>query len=149
MASDGKSIVNIWFDGQKYTKTNMDDCIENNNLPVFRRSKQWLDSYFSGKNPKKDISICLDTTSFRKAVLEIVNKIPYGETRTYADIAKQLGQQMKDIKVSVRAVAGAIAHNPVLILIPCHRVIGANGKLTGYSAGLDRKKQLLEIEKQQ
>lgn len=148
LASDGKNITNLWFDGQKYTDININenDIIEKNDLPVFKRTIRWLDKYFSGKNPRTDIPVCIKTTPFRKSVLDIVKSIPYGETRTYGEIANQLSQQQKGTKVSVRAVAGAIAHNPVLLLIPCHRVIGAKGHLTGYCAGLERKSWLLEME---
>ena len=146
MSSDGKAITGLWFDGQKYTISIDRESIETKNLPVFRQTIYWLDAFFSGEVPKLEISICIDTTPFRQSVLNIVRTIPYGETRSYGEIANLLAQQQAQNVVSARAVANAVAHNPILLIIPCHRVIGANGHLTGYVAGLDKKAWLLDLE---
>ena len=149
MTSDGDSITGLWFDGQKYTNNTICQTLENKVLPVFDKTIQWLVQYFSGHQPDFDLPVCINTTPFRKSVLEMVKTIPYGETRSYGEISKLLSLKMKEKVVCPRAVAGAIAHNPIIIVIPCHRVIGANGQLTGFAAGIDRKIQLLDLEKAQ
>ncbi len=146
MSSNGKAITGLWFEGQKYSAGIDSENIETKDLPVFRQAADWLNAYFSGKDPKIKLSVYIDATPFRQSVLNIVRTIPYGETRTYGDIANQLAQQQAQKVVSPRAVANAVAHNPILLIIPCHRVIGANGRLTGYVAGLEKKAWLLNLE---
>ncbi len=137
LASDGKSLTGLWFDGQKYFADNLAEEHEEKILPVFNETFEWLDIYFSGQEPKFTPPIFMKTTNFRKSVWEILLTIPYGHTMTYGQIFS---------KVSARAVGGAVAHNAISIIIPCHRVIASNGKLTSYAGGIDRKIKLLEIE---
>jgi len=144
-----ENIVGIWFENQKYFADNIDgEIIEHNNLKIFIKTKSWLDRYFTYKKPNiKEISIKFIGNEFRKSVWKILCKIPYGRTITYSDIAKQIAKQKGIMKMSAQAIGGAVAHNPISIIVPCHRVVGKNGKLTGYAAGIDKKKKLLQLEK--
>lgn len=143
-----ENIVGLWFEGQKYYADNIEGkIIENNSLKIFKKTKNWLNRYFSGKKPDiKEIPVKFIGNEFRKSVWKILCKIPYGKVITYNDIAKQIANQRGMTKMSAQAVGGAVGHNPISIIIPCHRVIGKNGKLTGYAAGLDKKTKLLELE---
>lgn len=144
MASDGENLVGLWFDGQKYFLSSIKSSLEEkHNLKIFIDTKNWLDRYFAGKNPSiKEIPIAPQGSKFRQSVWKQLCKIPYGEVSTYGKIAQTLGKE----KMSAQAVGGAVGHNPISIIIPCHRVIGANGSLTGYAGGLDKKIKLLELE---
>ena len=143
-----ENIVGLWFEKQKHFAYNIDGkIIENNNLKIFKKVKNWLDRYFTGKKTDiKDIPLKLIGTEFQKKVWNILCKIPYGKVVTYGDIAKQIAKQRNMTKMSAQAIGGAVGHNPISIIIPCHRVVGKNGKLTGYAAGIDKKKKLLELE---
>ncbi len=141
IASDGEAICGVWFYGQKHFPS-FENLIENDNLPIFRQVKDWLDDYFEGLNPKIDFKLKPEGSKFRLKVWRILSEIPYGETLTYGEIASRISPTM-----SAQAVGGAVGHNPISILIPCHRVIGADGKLTGYAGGLDKKIELLKLEK--
>ena len=143
-----ENIVGLWFEGQKYYADNIEGkIIENNSLKIFKKTKNWLNRYFSGKKPDiKEIPVKFIGNEFRKSVWKILCKIPYGKVITYNYIAKQIANQRGMTKMSAQAVGGAVGHNPISIIIPCHRVIGKNGKLTGYAAGLDKKTKLLELE---
>lgn len=142
LASDGENLTGLWFEGQKYFMEKWEDAIFYEELAVFRSVKIWLNEYFNGKNPSiKTISLKSEGTEFQKKVWMELLKIPYGETTTYGAIGKALG-----IK-SGQAVGVAVGRNPISILIPCHRVVGKNGGLTGYAGGVERKRCLLEIEK--
>ena len=143
-----ENIVGLWFEGQKYYADNIEGkIIENNSLKIFKKTKNWLNRYFSGKKPDiKEIPVKFIGNEFRKSVWKILCKIPYGKVITYNDIAKQIANQRGITKMSAQAVGGAVGHNPISIIVPCHRVIGKNGKLTGYAAGLDKKTKLLELE---
>lgn len=146
LASDANSITGLWFDGQKnFSETIHGDC-EERSLPVFDEAVRWLDVYFSGRTPGNIPPIYIDTTPFRKDVWEILLTIPYGQTMTYGEIADRLAVQRGLAKMSAQAVGGAVGHNPIAIIIPCHRVVGARGELTGYAGGIERKKQLLTLE---
>ena len=112
----------------------------------FEVTIMWLNQYFNGKNPFITPPIQLEGTEFRKSVLSILQTIPYGETTTYGDIGKQIAQQQGKEKFSAQAVGGAVGHNPISIIVPCHRVIGSNGQLTGYAGGIERKKYMLDLE---
>lgn len=140
IASDGKSICGVWFCGQKHFPS-VDGWIKNDDLPVFIKVKRWLDDYFSGLNPEIDFKLNPSGSDFRLKVWKILLEIPYGETMTYGEIALKFSENM-----SAQAVGGAVGHNPISILIPCHRVVGAGGKLTGYAAGTDKKRELLKLE---
>ena len=145
---EDEKIVGLFFKNQKYFADNIDGKItENNNLKIFVTVKSWLDKYFAGKKPNiKEIPIKFIGNDFRKSVWKILYKIPYGKTLTYGDIAKQIAKQQGVSKMSAQAIGGAVGHNPISIIVPCHRVVGKNGKLTGYAAGLNKKKKLLELE---
>ena len=142
LASDGDSLVGLWFDGQKHFAGGLDPEHEERRLPVFDDACRWLDAYFSGRVPDFTPKLKLRTTAFRRKVWEILLTIPYGKTMTYGEIAAKLGGG----PMSARAVGGAVGHNAILLIIPCHRVVGSRGTLTGYAAGLDRKARLLWME---
>ena len=147
MTSNGNALTRLWFEGQKYSCENLRNTFEFKELPVFEQTDHWLDLYFDGKEPDFIPPLYLDATPFRRAVWDILLTIPYGCTTTYGEIAKQLARQKGTVKMSAQAVGGAVGHNPISLIIPCHRVIGANGNLTGYAGGIDKKIQLLTIEK--
>ncbi|MBO4798822.1 MAG: methylated-DNA--[protein]-cysteine S-methyltransferase [Candidatus Methanomethylophilaceae archaeon] len=115
-------------------------------LPVFTDATLWLNRYFAGKNPGTPPPVSPKGTPFRKLVWEILQTVPYGETVSYGEIAKRMALRTGSV-VSARAVGGAVSHNPISLIIPCHRVIGSDGRLTGYAAGVDRKEMLLKLEK--
>lgn len=141
IASDGEAIVGLWFCGQKHFKETIGETVHNDDLAIFKKATGWLDDYFNGLDPEIDFELRPSGSEFRLKVWKILSSIPYGETLTYGDIASRISPVM-----SAQAVGGAVGHNPISIMIPCHRVLGANGKLTGYAAGLDRKMELLKIE---
>lgn len=141
IVSDGESICGVYFCGQKHFPS-FDNLTKNDNLTIFSDVKQWLDDYFRGKNPKIDFKLNPKGSEFRLEVWRILAEIPYGETMTYGEIASKISPTM-----SAQAVGGAVGHNPISILIPCHRVLGKNGKLTGYAGGIDKKIKLLKLEK--
>ena len=146
-ASDGKNLIGLWFDGRKYFADVLSDTYEEKKLPVFEQADRWLDIYFSGKEPDFTPPICMKTSAFRKAVWEIMLTIPYGKTMTYAEIAEKIAKRNGIARMSAQAVGGAVSHNSISLIIPCHRVVGTNGSLTGYAGGIDRKAKLLQLEK--
>ena len=146
MASDGLALVGLWFDDRFFFADTLAPCHEKNCLPVFGECRRWLDTYFRGKAPGFIPTMNLRTTPFRKGVLDILLSIPYGQTITYGEVAARMARQMQIPRMSAQAVGGALKHNPIALIVPCHRVIGANGSLTGYAGGLDRKRALLELE---
>ena len=147
LAGSGEFLTGLWFDGQKYFPQNLISESVFAALPIFTQTKQWLDIYFSGKSPDFTPPIYQQTTPFRKEVYELLLSIPYGHTVTYGEIAKILSNKRGGKKVSARAVGGAVGHNGISLIVPCHRVVGANGSLTGYAGGLDKKTALLKLEK--
>ncbi|MDR3242912.1 MAG: methylated-DNA--[protein]-cysteine S-methyltransferase [Clostridiales Family XIII bacterium] len=146
MASDGVSLTGLWFDGQKYFAGATEPHNEAKSPPVFENVRTWLDCYFSGEKPDFTPPISMNGSPFRMSVWKILREIPYGEMITYGDIAKEIAAQNGKEKMSARAVGGAVGHNPISIIVPCHRVIGKNGNLTGYGGGIDMKIQLLSLE---
>ena len=146
MASNGTALTGLWLDGQKYFAQTLSGAYEEKLLPVFEDTIKWLDIYFGGAVPDFTPELYVHSTPFRKAVYDILLTIPYGQTMTYGEIAEILAQQTGKKKMSAQAVGGAVGHNPISIIIPCHRVVGADGKLTGYAGGLDRKSFLLDLE---
>ena len=147
LASDGKSLTGLWFDEQKHFPHKLiSDSIETE-LPIFTQVIKWLDTYFSGVVPDFTPQINLQTTLFRKAVYEILLTIPYGQVMTYGEIANIIAKQKGIERMSAQAVGGAVGRNPISIIIPCHRVVGTDGSLTGYAGGLDRKIKLLKLER--
>jgi len=141
LASDGASLVGLWFDGQKYFAATLEEEHEQKSLPVFQETRRWLELYFSGKNPDFLPPLAPKATPFRKKVWDVLLSIPYGETMTYGAIARRIGMEK-----AAHAVGGAVAHNPISVIVPCHRVVGASGSLTGYAGGVDRKAKLLALE---
>ncbi len=133
------------FDGQKHFGKGLNNYKEQENI-ILKESKQWLDQYFAGKQPDKEPAIHLIGTPFQLAVWEQLSKIPYGEMITYGGIARAISMANKGKNVSARAVGNAVGRNPISLIVPCHRVIGSNGKLTGYAGGLERKEFLLALE---
>lgn len=146
LASDGEYLTGLWFDGQKYFASTLCKEKEEADLPVFRETKKWLDAYFSGKKPDFTPRVLLRTTAFRKVVWDILLTIPYGQTMTYGEIAARVAEQKGLAHMSAQAVGGAVAHNPISLIVPCHRVVGADGSLTGYAGGTDKKAWLLKME---
>ena len=147
MASNDESLTGLWFDGQKYFASTLSQRHMEKQLPVFDRTCEWLDLYFSGKSPDFMPPVFMYVSNFKRDVYEILMTIPFGETMTYKEVADLIAKKHRIISMSAQAVGGAIAHNPISLVIPCHRVIGTNGKLTGYAGGLDKKEWLLDMEK--
>lgn len=147
LAGSEAGLTGLWFDGQKYfARTLAGERLEQAELPVFQAARRWLDTYFSGREPDFTPPLHLTGTAFQTDVWAILRTIPYGQTMTYAEIAKRLAAQRGVERISAQAVGGAVGHNGISILIPCHRVIGSNGSLTGYAGGLDKKQALLALE---
>ena len=146
LSSDGEALTGLWFDGQKYFAETLSPEREERSLPVFEEAARWLDIYFGGREPDFTPPLRPKGTAFRKAVWDVLLSIPYGQTVTYGEIAERLARQSGVPRMSAQAVGGAVGHNPISIIVPCHRVIGADGRLTGYAGGLERKARLLELE---
>ena len=148
MASDGEKLIGLWLEGQKYFADNIEDSmVENENLNIFIITKRWLDRYFLGEKPDiSELPLAPIGGEFRKVVWDILCQIPYGETITYGEVAKMVALKMNKKSMSSQAVGGAVGHNPIAIIIPCHRVVGARGNLTGYAGGISKKIKLLEHE---
>lgn len=146
MASDKKNLTGLWIAEQKYFGRTLSKNLEPAYIPIFKQTSDWLDAYFAGKNPVMDIPVSPQGSPFSKKVwMELLN-IPYGTTVTYGSIAKKIVQDPQKAAKSAQAVGLAVGHNPISILIPCHRVIGADGNLTGFAGGLDKKIFLLKLE---
>ncbi|MDR2069394.1 MAG: methylated-DNA--[protein]-cysteine S-methyltransferase [Spirochaetaceae bacterium] len=146
VSSDGKNLSGLWIEGQKYFAGTLGKDVPEQNLPVFENVQKWLDIYFSGKEPDFMPPLMPGGSPFQKSIWNVLCKIPYGKTTTYGEIAKQFELENKGKPTSARAVGSAVGHNPISILIPCHRVIGKNGGLTGYAGGIDVKLRLLQLE---
>jgi len=141
LASDGENLTGLWLEGQKYFAAGLDpDTRDAPALPVFQETEAWLERYFAGRRPPDLPPLAPRGSGFRQSVWKKLLEIPYGQTRSYGELAEELGS-------SPRAVGGAVGHNPISILIPCHRVVGAQGSLTGYAGGVEKKKFLLELER--
>ena len=149
LTSDGENLLGLWMEKQKYFGANISGEVETkDSLPVFLKTKDWLTRYFKGE--KLDINILPLLTIgsvFQQEVWSILRSIPYGEVMTYGEIAKRIAKKNGKISMSAQAVGGAVGHNPISIIIPCHRVVGTNGSLTGFAGGIDKKIKLLELEK--
>ena len=143
LASDGTALTGLWFEEEGEEKSAFP---ANEALPVFLGTKAWLDTYFAGKVPSFTPPIRMRGTPFRRLVWERLLLIPYGETVTYGAIAKEIASASGISRMSAQAVGGAVGHNRIALIIPCHRVVGAQGRLTGYGGGLERKRFLLELE---
>ena len=146
LSSDGEALLGLWFDGQKFFAATLAPDHEERALPVFDLAKRWLEVYFSGRDPGFTPPLRMNGTAFRRAVWEILLTIPFGRTMTYGEIAAELARREGVARMSAQAVGGAVGHNPISLIVPCHRVVGADGSLTGYAGGLERKRRLLALE---
>lgn len=148
IAADEKGLTGLWFVGQKYFALYLDKENEEKETPVLKETKRWLDIYFSGKEPDFKLPLHFNGTDFQKEVWEILYSIPYGKTMTYKEIANILAKRKGLKKMSSQAVGGAVGKNEISIIVPCHRVVGTNGSLTGYAGGIFKKIELLKLEKE-
>lgn len=145
LSSDGQNITGLWMDNQKYYGSTLDSEAIEQELPVFSQARQWLSCYFEGREPDFMPPLSPKGSPFRQQVWKILETIPYGSYITYKSIAEEM-EKRTGKKQSAQAVGGAVSHNPISIMIPCHRVVGSNGSLTGYAGGIDKKIQLLQLE---
>ena len=146
LAADEIGLTGLWFDGGKYFAHNLPQEHAERETPILLAAKRWLDVYFAGNEPDFTPPLHPAGSAFRQSVWELLRKIPYGKTTTYGEIARQLSEKPGLSRMSAQAVGGAVGHNEIAIIIPCHRVVGTNGSLTGYAGGIDRKRRLLELE---
>lgn len=149
LAADEIGLTGLWFDGGKYYGEGLSPEHEERALPVFETAKRWLDIYFVGREPDFMPALHLIGSPFRLGVWKLLRGIPYGKTAAYGELAKKVAEERGIARMSAQAVGGAVGHNPISILVPCHRVVGADGSLTGYAGGLDKKRQLLILESAQ
>ena len=147
LASGGENLIGLWFDEQKYFADILRAGAAERALPVFEETVRWLDIYFRGEDPGFTPPLSMRTTAFRREVWEIMLSIPFGQTMTYGGIADIIARRRGLSRLSAQAVGGAVGHNAISLIIPCHRVVGTNGSLTGYAGGLDKKVKLLTLEK--
>lgn len=147
LAADDTGLTGLWFEGQKYFALHLDKEHEEKEIPLFETAKHWLDIYFSGQEPDFSVPLHFTGTDFQNEVWEILCTIPFGHTMTYGKIAEKIAKKRKLPHMSAQAVGGAVGHNPISIIVPCHRVVGTNGSLTGYAGGIDKKVKLLTLEK--
>ena len=146
LAADEVGITGLWFEGQKYFGNTLPDKHIPQETEILTEAKKWLDVYFSGREPDFLPPLHPIGSPFRRAVWDLLLQIPYGQTTTYGALARQLAAQQGRAAMSAQAVGGAVGHNEISILIPCHRVVGTNGSLTGYAGGVDKKERLLTLE---
>lgn len=148
LACDGSKLAGLWMEGQKYHGDTISEIMtENNDMPIFDAAKKWLDRYFAGEKPGIfELPLAPAGGAFRQGVWGILREIPYGGVITYGSIAQKMAVKMNKKSMSSQAVGGAVGHNPISIIIPCHRVVGSNGSLTGYAGGIGTKIKLLELE---
>lgn len=146
LASDGGALTGLWFDGQKYYPRGLDSAAEYGSLPIFRQAADWLDIYFSGKEPDFTPPLLFTGTDFQNEVWSILTSIPYGSTRSYQDVANELARRRGIPRMSAQAAGSAVGRNRLSVIVPCHRVVGTNGSLTGYAGGINRKIGLLKLE---
>lgn len=146
MASDSQRLTGLWIENQKYFGSTLQEDVCQKELKIFQETAQWLTEYFTGKMPDFTPELKVSGSSFRQRIWEILRAIPYGQTTSYGKIAKQIEQESGK-RASAQAVGGAIGHNPIMLITPCHRVIGSDGSMTGYAGGIDKKIWLLEHEK--
>ncbi len=146
LAADEIGLTGLWFEGQKYFALSLDAEHEEKELPVLKETVRWLDIYFSGKEPDFKPALHFTGTDFQNEVWQILSEIPYGQTTTYGAIAKTYAARRGLGGMSAHAVGGAVGHNGISVIVPCHRVVGAKGSLTGYAGGFDKKIALLKLE---
>uniref|UniRef100_UPI0033410B74 methylated-DNA--[protein]-cysteine S-methyltransferase n=1 Tax=Castellaniella defragrans TaxID=75697 RepID=UPI0033410B74 len=148
LGAQGEKLVGLWLEGQKYFADTVDgEFVENPDLPILSSAAKWLDAYFAGKKPViSSLALAPQGSAFRQQVWRILCDIPYGQYLSYGEIARKIAARTGRKSMSGRAVGGAVGHNPISIIIPCHRVVGSGGSLTGYSGGIRKKIKLLELE---
>ena len=146
LAADEIGLTGLWFEREKYYADNLPEEHTEQETPILAEAKRWLDIYFTGKEPDFLPPLHPIGSVFRQAVWEILLQIPYGQTITYGEIARQIAEQKGLARMSAQAVGGAVGHNEISVIIPCHRVVGTNGSLTGYAGGIDKKVKMLELE---
>ena len=146
LACDEDAVIGLWFNGQRHYGNILPPETERGEHPLLREAKRWLDIYFGGRRPDFTPPLNLEGTAFRKEVWQLLLQIPYGETITYGELAAQLAAHNGLKRMSAQAVGGAVGHNPISIIVPCHRVVGTGGSLTGYAGGLAKKLALLKLE---
>lgn len=146
LSCDSEAITGLWFNGQKYFGNILPRDTLRQEHPLFSEARRWLNIYFSGREPGFLPPLRYDSTPFRKLVCDIILTIPYGQTMTYSEIAAEAARRQGVQTMSAQAVGGAVGHNPISLMIPCHRVVGTSGSLTGYAGGIDRKVRLLALE---
>ena len=148
LAATEDALTGLWLEGQKYfASTIKEEMIQRDDLLILKTARYWLERYFAGDRPSiTDLKLAPSGSGFRQKIWRILCDIPYGKTVTYGEIAKEIARIQGRSSMSAQAVGGAVGHNPISIIIPCHRVIGSDGKLTGYAGGIDKKKWLLVHE---
>ena len=146
IASDDTAITGLWLVGQRHFDIKVEGCITDKDLPIFDEVSRWLDIYFTGNNPGEIPAVRMNGTPFQLEVWQILQAVPYGKLITYREIAELIAKKRGITKMSARAVGNAVGRNPVSILVPCHRVVGSDGKMTGYAGGIERKVKLLKLE---
>ena len=146
LASDGEALTGLWFDGQKHFGAGLSGSAEEQALPIFEETERWLRIYFEGHEPDFTPDLRPAGSPFQQEVWELLRQIPYGETVSYGALAARIAQRRGLARFSAQAVGGAVGRNPISILIPCHRVLGADGSLTGYAGGVEKKAALLRLE---
>jgi methylated-DNA-[protein]-cysteine S-methyltransferase len=146
LAADEQGLIGLWFDGQRYFADTLAPLHQDRSLPLFEEVRRWLDLYFDGKQPKGVPPLHPEGTPFRLSVWQLLLEIPYGEVRTYKQLAEELARRQGLRTMSAQAIGGAVGHNPISIIVPCHRIIGSDGSLTGYAGGTERKEWLLRME---
>lgn len=146
LASDDQGLTGLWFVGQKYFGLYLDPNNEQRETPAIEAARAWLDQYFAGREPAVEVPLHFTGTPFQNEVWQILYGIPYGQTRTYGDIAAEIAHRHGVAHMSSQAVGGAVGRNEISLIVPCHRVVGANGSLTGYAGGIAKKVELLKLE---
>ena len=146
LSADETGLTGLWFDGAKYFAKGLPRERTDRETPSLLQAKQWLDLYFSGAEPDFTPPLHPAGTAFQQAIWQLLLQIPYGQTATYGELARRLAREKGRETLSAQAVGGAVGHNPISLVIPCHRVVGAGGNLTGYAGGVDKKRALLALE---
>lgn len=146
LAADEIGLTGLWFEGEKYLAAQLPQNHIQQETPILNDVMHWLDIYFTGSEPDFMPPLHPAGSPFQQSVWELLLRIPYGQTTTYGALAQQLARQRGLARMSAQAVGGAVGHNRISIIIPCHRVIGASGSLTGYAGGIDKKQKLLALE---
>ncbi len=147
LACDEEAIIGLWFNDQRHFAITLPETAETKMHPLLTEGVRWLECYYAGQEPDFLPPLRYASTPFRKRVGDVMLTIPYGKTMTYGEIAARVAQSMGVSKMSAQAVGGAVGHNPISLMIPCHRVVGTNGSLTGYAGGIERKRKLLALER--